>query len=322
MRELEWRPPRRQDDGAWLQLLLAIEAVDRRGEVLTAEDLTDEWASLWSHPESDAVVAWDGDRPVAFGWIKTQVATLAEHRISLWGGVAPSHRGRGVGTELLARQVARARAVAAGLDPGFPVRLGLEAGAHQHDLLALASGAGFAQERRFLEVARPVDPAPVAVPAPAGLVPLAWDEAVDASVRVAHVEAFADHWGTEPATEESWRQWYTGHRGFRPDLSRVLVEEASGEVAAFCLAAAYPSDWATGPREAWVQSLGTRRGWRGRGAARSVLTATLHEVGRAEDGFERTILGVDAENPTGALALYRSLDFEDVRVTVRLGRKP
>jgi mycothiol synthase len=317
--ELSWRPPTRDDDPSWLALLLAMEAVDRRGEVLTQDDLDDEWASVWSHPATDALFAWEGPHLVAFSWIKTQVGSVSEHKLSPWGGVAPSHRGRGIGGELLGRQVARCREVAAGLDPAFAVHVGLEARHDQHDLLALADRMGFVPERRFLEVARPaglpLEPAALL----ADLDLRRWTPAVDEATRLAHVEAFADHWGTEPATAESWAQWYTGHRGYRADLSHVAVDRSSGTVVAFCLAAAYPNDWDTGPREAWVQSLGTRPAWRGKGVARAVLTATLRDIPSAADGFERAILGVDAENPTGALGLYRSLGFEDARVTVRLG---
>lgn len=319
MAELSWRPPARDHDPAWLDLLLAIEAVDRRGEVLTLDDLADERASIWSHPATDAVFGWDGEQLVAFSWIKTEVGTVSQHRLSCWGGVAPSHRGRGIGRALLDRQLARCREIAVGLDPALPATVRLEASADQHDLLALAGRADFVAERHFLEVARPAALPLVPVPLAEELGLQRWSDEVDEPTRLAHVEAFADHWGTEPTTTEEWRQWYTGHRGFRPDLSHVAVERSSGTVAGFVLVAAYPNDWDTGPREAWIQSLGTRRAWRSRGVARALLTAALQDVAEGGDGFERAILGVDAENPTGALGLYRSLGFDDVRVTVRLG---
>ncbi len=89
------------------------------------------------------------------------------------------------------------------------------------------------------------------------------------------------------------------------------------------LCAAYPQDWATAPVEAWINTVGTRRAWRGKGVARWVLAETLRLVATADDGFERAILGVDAENPTGALRLYRDLGFVDeVRSVTTLQRTP
>ncbi|MDP1819685.1 MAG: GNAT family N-acetyltransferase [Acidimicrobiales bacterium] len=322
MGELRWEAPTGAADGAWVELLGAIEEVDRRGEVVGPEDVADEWASLWSHPETDALFVWDGGDLVAFGWIKTLVGEREHHRVECWGGVRPSHRRRGIGRDLLRRQVARAREIAVRIPGDLPVRIGLEAGDHQTDLLALATRAGFSPERRFLEIARPVSE-PVAPPtAPAGLRLVPWDEAWDERIRVAHTETFAGHWGTEPRTPQEWRQWYTGHRGFRPDLSYIAEDEGRDEVAGFVLAAAYPNDWDSCPREAWIHTLGTRPAWRGRGIARWLLTRTLGAVADADDGFEQTILGVDAENPTGALCLYRSLGFVDVRATLRLGLQP
>ena len=68
------------------------------------------------------------------------------------------------------------------------------------------------------------------------------------------------------------------------------------------------------PVEAWINTVGTRRAWRGKGVASWLMTESLRRIAAADDGFERAILGVDAENPTGALSVYRRLGFaEDVR---------
>ena len=88
------------------------------------------------------------------------------------------------------------------------------------------------------------------------------------------------------------------------------------------LCAAYPQDWETVPREAWVNTVGTRRAWRGRGVAPWLLTESLERVAASDTGFERAILGVDSDNPTGALRLYRRLGFEDVRAVTNLSRSP
>ena len=167
--------------------------------------------------------------------------------------------------------------------------------------------------RRFLEVARPTSvPVPPA-PAPSGLERVPWSEALDEEARLAHRESFADHWGSEPRSKDEWRQWYTGHRSFRPDLSRPGrrpgVRAGRGPRAVVDL----PARLGAGPVEAWIQVVGTRRASRGKGVARWLLSDVLQRIAEADTGFERAILGVDAENPTGALGLYRSLGFEDVR---------
>jgi ribosomal protein S18 acetylase RimI-like enzyme len=320
---IRWSTPTRDDDAAWLDLLAAIEAVDQRGETYEQGDLDDEWRSVWTQPATDAVFAWEGERLVAFGWIKVQRGTRDRHRIELWGGVRPSHRGQGVGTELLRRQLARAEGIAAHLEPALPVDVRMEAGPRQGEAARLATRHGFAEVRRFLELARGVGPdapgLPQAVP-PQGLALLPWDRGWDESARAAHTEAFADHWGSEPRTQEEWAQWYTGHRAFRADLSFVLVDDAAA-VQALVLCAAYPQDWHAEPREVWINTVGTRPAWRGRGAARAGLVAVLRAAAEAPERFERAILGVDRDNPTGAVDVYRSLGFEEVRWVATLSRR-
>jgi ribosomal protein S18 acetylase RimI-like enzyme len=50
------------------------------------------------------------------------------------------------------------------------------------------------------------------------------------------------------------------------------------------------------------------------------MTEVHRRIAQADTGFERAILGVDADNPTGALGLYRSLGYEDIRSVTALTR--
>jgi ribosomal protein S18 acetylase RimI-like enzyme len=322
MSELRWSAPSRDDDPAWVALLAAMEAVDERGETYELDDVDDEWASVWSHPATDAVFVWDGPQLVAFAWLKAMPGQNKAHRVACWGGVHPEHRRRGIGTQVLAWQVSRASAMASEFDPALPTRLETDAADHQHDVVTIAARAGFEPIRRFLEVARPTALPVPEVTAPSGLALLPWCAELDDAVRLAHAESFVDHWGSEPRSAEEWRQWYTGHRSFRPDLSEVAVDSATREVVSYVLVAAYPQDWETLAREAWINTVGTVPSWRGRGVARWAMTDVLQRIAVSETGFERAILGVDADNPTGALGLYRSLGFEDVRAVTNLARSP
>ncbi|MEO7573135.1 MAG: GNAT family N-acetyltransferase, partial [Acidimicrobiales bacterium] len=96
---------------------------------------------------------------------------------------------------------------------------------------------------------------------------------------------------------------------------------ASDTVAGLVLVAAYPQDWGdVVPVEAWINTVGTRRTYRGKGVARWLMAETHRRIATADEGYERAILGVDAENPTGALALYRSQGYEAVRSVTALNR--
>jgi mycothiol synthase len=321
MAELRWAPPRRADDAEWAELLAAIEAVDQRGETYELADLDDEWRSVWSHPEENARFVWDGSELVGFVWLSVRPGAREAHKLGQWGGVRPSRRRQGIGTQLFDWAARRAAEIAPTLEAALPTKLETDAAQHQDDLRAVATRAGYEPVRHFLEIARPTSAPVPDLAAPPGLELVTWSAAIDEEARRAHTESFADHWGSEPRTREEWEQWYTGHRAFRSDLSVLAVEPASGEVASLVLIASYPQDWTTVPVEAWINTVGTRRSWRGKGVASWLLAESLRRVAAADDGFERAILGVDAENPTGALRVYRRLGFaDDVRSVTTFNR--
>lgn len=322
MPELRWVVPSPDRDPEWADLLAAMEHADGRGETYELDDLTDEWESVWSHPSTDATFVWDGPQLIAFAWLKAMPGQREHHRVACWGGVRPSHRRQGIGTAVLAWSVQRGTAMAKAFDPSLPTTIDTDAADHQHDLLAVARRAGFEPVRTFLEVARPTSLPAVPVAAPAGLELVEWTSELDEQARLAQIEAFEDHWGSEPRTAEEWAQWYTGHRSFRPDLSVLAVDRATGQVASLVLTAAYPQDWVRLPVEAWINTVGTRRAWRGQGVARWLMTDVHRRIAESDTGFARAILGVDAHNPTGALGLYRSLGYDDVRSVTSLSRAP
>ncbi|MGQ0434394.1 MAG: GNAT family N-acetyltransferase [Microthrixaceae bacterium] len=323
MADLRWSAPTRAADADWLSLLAAMELADGRGETYTLDDLDDEWSSIWARPATDARFGWDGDELVAFAWLKAMPGEREAHRVSCWGGVRPSHRRCGIGSELFTWMLRQATEVGSRFDGSLPVSVHVDATEAQSDLVLVAQRAGFEPVRHFVEVARSVQEPIPEVPAPVGLELVSWNGALDEEARLAQVEAFTDHWGSEPRNREEWVQWYTGHRSFRRDLSVLAVDRASGEVASLVLCAAYPQDWGGVPVEAWINTVGTRRAWRGKGVARWLLVDALRRIENAADGFERAILGVDEENPTGALRLYRDLGFTtDVRRMTMLARGP
>ena len=66
-----------------------------------------------------------------------------------------------------------------------------------------------------------------------------------------------------------------------------------------------------GINQGWVAELGVRRPWRKRGVATALLCESMRAFKRA--GLDFATLGVDTENPTGALRLYESVGFRPVR---------
>ena len=70
--------------------------------------------------------------------------------------------------------------------------------------------------------------------------------------------------------------------------------------------------------EAWIGDLGTRRPWRKQGIATALLNHSMLAFQAA--GIPHASLGVDSENPTGALGVYERVGFKVVERSVSLGK--
>ena len=113
--------------------------------------------------------------------------------------------------------------------------------------------------------------------------------------------------GAPIARDLYWRMKFRGQKALRSGEWKYLVLDGE-TIAAYVLCYEWEADTeATGIKELYVGDLGTQRSQRGRGMARVALTKVLTEAAQA--GYQRAGLGVDADNPTGALGLYDSLGF-------------
>lgn len=101
------------------------------------------------------------------------------------------------------------------------------------------------------------------------------------------------------------RRWIESSE-FAPDL--FVVAWDGDEIAGAVLNAIYAHEnEELGMRRGWLDSVFTRRAWRGRGLARALIMRSLTML--RERGIETAALGVDADNPSGALRLYESCGF-------------
>ncbi len=152
------------------------------------------------------------------------------------------------------------------------------------------------------------DPSTSAPPRlPDGYTLSTWERADHRELREAHNLAFVGHPGFSPWSEEMWTQWVSGTRNFRPALS-FLARDRDGGVAAYVQTCEYDAVLqATGLREAYVAKVGTLEEHRRRGLADALLRIALQRFRDA--GFDRSMLDVDSENPTGALGVYERVGF-------------
>ena len=115
-------------------------------------------------------------------------------------------------------------------------------------------------------------------------------------------EAFLDHYGyiSEPHDEgfERYKHMFLEDEGYDPSLWFLTMD--GEDIAGLCLGrnSSY-EDKDSG----YIHSLGVRRPWRSRGIGLALLHQAFGEYYRR--GKRKVALGVDAENLTGALDLYK-----------------
>lgn len=225
------------------------------------------------------------------------------------GFVDPRFRRRGLGTMLLEWNETRLREIAAGHPTGLMKKFQVWTADSIPGAIALLEHHGYSSAREMVEMIRPIREPLAASPLPAGLeirpvaladVRLVWD---------AREEAYRDHWGYAPRTDEDYAAWLDSPR-FQPKLWKVAWDghQVAGMVLNYV--DQRRNEW-IGIRRGYTQDVCVRRPWRRQGLARALLTESIRMF--SQMGMAETYLGVDTESPTGADALYASLGYRRSR---------
>jgi mycothiol synthase len=224
---------------------------------------------------------------------------------NLYWRIHPEARRQGLESTILGWGAERVRE--AGRERNLPAQL--YSGARENDAYtrAVLEVHGLRPVRYFYKMVRPLDqpiPEPV-IPAGFTLRTIAGDADVEKWVDCFNL-SFIDHWGFHPTTSAR-RTHRMNNPHYRSDLDLVL-EAPDGTFAAFAYCGIDPADNAHyNRREGWIHQLGTRRGYRNQGLGKALLLAGMRAIQTA--GMDTAALGVDADNPTGALRLYESVGF-------------
>ena len=238
--------------------------------------------------------------------------------VRLDGATHPAARGRGIGTRLLGWAIARGEEALSAQPADLPRFLeafrDVDWRATQSSSIVRAGSPRSGITWTCAEISCASIPPEIPV---AGIRIVGYDDARSEAVRAAHNDSFADHWGSEAVDADDWDRDYVGDPHFRADLSFVAL--AGSEVAGYSVNYCSEADWAASSvRDAWIGQLGVRREWRGRGVATALLLRSMSAFRAA--GIDAASLGVDSQNPTGAVGLYERVGFTVNRRFVRLRR--
>lgn len=296
-----------EDLAAIVRILNAHAEADGVEEAWTIDGLR----AWFSHPSEqfdalrDALLVEVDDRIVATGrteWVDTRDGRYREYRVH--GTVDPALRGRGVGSWLLAELERRQRALAAEhAQDRETVLMTFAAVGRQEE--AMLRFNGYEPARWFMDMVRPTLDDVEVPPLPHGLElrPVTPDQ--HETIWRANREAFRDHWGGSDESIEQLRRILDD-----PDVDTDLwlIAWDGDEVAGGVWNEIRPAEnEAFGIRRGWLDSVFTRRQWRRRGLAAALIARSLLLL--RDRGMASAILGVDADNPTGALGLYEAAGF-------------
>jgi mycothiol synthase len=243
-------------------------------------------------------------------WTPPEPQNSLDGFLGFW--VHPAQRWRGIEAEILAWAEARLREMVAVHD--LPAKLFLHCRDSQTAHTAFYQQYGYHYERCFFTMTRTLTE-PIAAPElPAGfqIVQLRGAEDVVPWVEM-YNQTFIDHWSFHPHTVEEHLYWISTPK-YCPMLDLVAVAP-DGTFAAFCYGHIdAEQNQQQGRREGWINSLGTRRGFRRMGLARAMLLAGLQRLQTA--GMETAKLTVDTQNPNSAQALYESVGFHKLHASL------
>jgi mycothiol synthase len=258
------------------------------------------------NPADDLVVATVGERVVGYGWVDWVETTDGKREYRTRGHVDPDWRRRGVGAAILAHNEARILEVAAGHPDDRPRVFGAYSPERRRGAVALLTGAGYRPVRYFFDMLRPTLDDVEVPPLPDGMaIRPVTDRAGIRQLFDADTEAFMDHWGGFDASEATFNQWMQDPN-FDPSLF-VIAWDGDEIAGAVINSIDAEENEALDRRRGLLASVFVRRPWRRRGLAAALVGRSLALL--RERGMTSAWLGVDADNPNGALGVYERAGF-------------
>jgi mycothiol synthase len=255
--------------------------------------------------QSDLLVANKDGKVVGFvmvNWNPMNDKTIA---FRIRGIVHPAWRGRRLGSTLLHSAEAHAATIASGQDVNTPKFCDIWVDQRATAKTALLEKNGYSPARYFIDMVCDLTEPIKRYLLPEGLeVRLAKEENYRAIFK-ADEEAFQDHWGMRAYTEEDFQHW-TNDRMFQPELWKNAWDgdQVAGNVLNFI---DHEENEKFQRLRGYTEDISVRRPWRRKGLATALLTLSLEELRKR--GMQEASLGVDTENPSGALGLYERVGF-------------
>jgi ribosomal protein S18 acetylase RimI-like enzyme len=236
---------------------------------------------------------------------------------SVFGFLLPEWRRKGIGAAMLAHGETRLCEIAAEHPRDAPRFIQSFVSDSEKGAIALLESADYKPIRYNFDMQRDLSEPFPDTPMPSGLEVRPVKEENLRALWEADNEAFRDHWGYVPGTETRYQAWLK-QQNFNPAIFKVAWD--GGQVAGAVQNFVNKEENAEYNRKrGYTEGIFVRRPWRKRGLARSLIVQSMKMF--KEMGMTETALGVDSENTSGALRVYESCGYRQVKKSI-IYRKP
>ena len=301
-----------------VEILTAVNLADRGNNSVSIEEIAVQYKHLQrSDPDKDMVFVEIDGKAVGYGRSQWDQESEGDYVYSFFLQMMPESRGLGIEGPVFEYFIQRLKEIAAG-HPAEEAKLFQTWSAETNqDYNQVAEEMGFSPVRYIIGMARPCRLPVTITPMPYGIEIRPVEESHMRQIFDAENEAFLDHWGSIDPTETDYQRWLE-EPIHNPALWKVAWDgdQVVGMVRNYI---SETNNETFNRKRGYTEEISVRRPWRRRGVARALLTRSIQMF--VEMGMEETYLGVDTQNPSGALRLYEDVGYTEDRRYITF-RKP
>jgi len=302
--------------------MLAVINGSKAADNIERSDTLEAMVNNYSHlencdPYRDMLMAEADGRMVGYNRVFWEQQEDGARLYVVFGFLLPEWRRKGLGSSMLALGEARLREIAAEQAYAGPRFFQSWAMDTEKGTIALLEGAGYQPVRYGFDMTRSLSEPFPDFPMPEGLEVRPVEDGHLRAIFDADSESFRDHWGYVAPTEARFDAWL--HQpNFAPSLFKVAWDgdQIAGAVQNFVNK---EENEEYNRKRGYTEGIFVRRPWRKRGLARALIVQSMKMF--KEMGMTETALGVDSENTSGALRVYQSCGYKQVKMGITF-RKP